>query len=494
MRKSTTDSFILELKLQTSKEDLKFLDRVFYYSSCLYNTMVKHAINQISKLQKDPQYQEGIKLYKNKKTRSQAKEILNERVSYYGLSEYEFHAYIAVARKQYENYLNANTAQKIATAVWKGVEKILYSNGKKLHFKKYTDLFSIEGKSNKQGIRLRGNKLCFADYKIQLQIPSRKHAEECRYYTEAMHHRVKYSRIVRRPVGSRFQYFLQIILEGKPPIKENHTLGTGNVGHDQGTSTIASVSQNGILLEEIGNSQSEYSKEIRRLNRKLDRSMRANNPDNYNENGTIKKGKKTWKYSKTYIKDHVKLRRIYHKKASSLKQWQEAYTNQVLTLGDEHFVETMNNEGLKRRKKKPEKSEKTGKFKRSKRFGKSYQTHAPSQLINIIARKLKYYGKELHRVNTKTFRASQYNHVTDDYVKKRLSKRHLYVNGEWIQRDLYSAFLLMNSKSDLENTDRNKCFLTYDNFKDRHDKLIKEYLASDKKYPSSFGLKTCKLA
>lgn len=282
MRKSTTDSFILELKLQASKEDLKFLDKVFYYGFRLYNTMVKHAIKQISKLQKDPQYQEGIKLYKNKKTRSQAKEILNERVSYYGLSEYEFHAYIAVARKQYENYLDSNTARKIATTVWRGVEKILYSNGKKLHFKKYIDLFSIEGTSNKQGIRLRGNKLCFADHKIQLQIPSRKHVKERKYYTEAIHHRVKYSRIVRRPIGSRFHYFLQVVLEGKPPIKENHILGTGNVGHDQGTSTIASVSQNGIFLEEIGNDQSEYNKEIRRLNRKLDRSRRANNPDNYN--------------------------------------------------------------------------------------------------------------------------------------------------------------------------------------------------------------------
>ncbi len=141
MKKSTTDSFILELKLQASKEDLKFLDRVFYYGFRLYNTMVKHTVKQISKLRKDPQYQEAIKLYKNKKTRQQAKKILKERVSYYVLSEYEFHAYIAVAKKQYENFLDIHTVQKIATAVWKGAEKILYSNGKKLHFKKYADLF-----------------------------------------------------------------------------------------------------------------------------------------------------------------------------------------------------------------------------------------------------------------------------------------------------------------------------------------------------------------
>ncbi len=74
MKKSTTDSFILELKLQASREDLKFLDRVFYYGFRLYNTMVKHAIKQISKLRKDPQYQEAIKLYKSKKNTSTGKE------------------------------------------------------------------------------------------------------------------------------------------------------------------------------------------------------------------------------------------------------------------------------------------------------------------------------------------------------------------------------------------------------------------------------------
>lgn len=34
-----------------------------------------------------------------------------------------------------------------------------------------------------------------------------------------------------------------------------------------------------------------------------------------------------------------------------------------------------------------------------------------------------------------------------------------------IQRDCYSAFLIMNANEDLEIINRDKCFKTYDNFK-----------------------------
>ena len=65
-------------------------------------------------------------------------------------------------------------------------------------------------------------------------------------------------------------------------------------------------------------------------------------------------------------------------------------------------------------------------------------------LILIIDRKLKYNSNEIHKVDTKTFKASQYNHITDTYNKKGLSQRGQEIlPNVWIQRDLYSAFLLI---------------------------------------------------
>jgi hypothetical protein len=50
---------------------------------------------------------------------------------------------------------------------------------------------------------------------------------------------------------------------------------------------------------------------LRRLERKLDRQRRANNPDYYDERGRIKKGRKRWKISKRQRKVQARRREVY---------------------------------------------------------------------------------------------------------------------------------------------------------------------------------------
>ena len=63
------------------------------------------------------------------------------------------------------------------------------------------------------------------------------------------------------------------------------------------------------------------------------------------------------------------------------------------------------------------------------------------------------------------------------------------MDTEWIQRDLYSAFLLRNSDITLEHTDRNSCLTDYPDFKTKHDECINEIINSDKHIPTSFGIR-----
>ena len=143
-------------------------------------------------------------------------------------------------------------------------------------------------------------------------------------------------------------------------------------------------------------------------------------------------------------------------------------------MGDEVYVEEMNFKALAKRAKKTEKNEK-GKFKRKKRFGKSILRKSPAMLISIVAQKLKYQGKELHKVNTWSVKASQYCHLDDTYKKKPLSKRWNDFsesgNGR-IQRDLYSAFLLMCINKDLQSINKDLCTVEFENFKKLHDTEI----------------------
>ena len=109
-------------------------------------------------------------------------------------------------------------------------------------------------------------------------------------------------------------------------------------------------------------------------------------------------------------------------------------------------------------------------------------------LISIIDRKLKYNNNEIHKVDTKTFKASQYNHITNEYNKKGLSQRGQEIlPNVWIQRDLYSAFLLMNSNDDLLSTNRDKCIKTFDNFLILHNICIESIKQNITKRPESFG-------
>lgn len=113
---------------------------------------------------------------------------------------------------------------------------------------------------------------------------------------------------------------------------------------------------------------------------------------------------------------------------------------------------------------------KTGKINKKKRFGKSLSNKAPALLIEIINRKLKYNGLEIFSINTHKVRASQYNHFTNEYIKKELKER--WNTSLYIQRDCYSAFLIMNVSNNLEEIDRKLCYETYDNFKKLHDNEV----------------------
>ena len=128
----------------------------------------------------------------------------------------------------------------------------------------------------------------------------------------------------------------------------------------------------------------------------------------------------------------------------------------------------MNFKGLAKRSKKTEKNEK-GKFKRKKRFGKSILRKSPSMFLLILERKLGYFGKTLNKVDTWRVKASQYCHLDDSYKKKPLSKRWNDFAECKVQRDMYSAFLLMNVNPDLKSINKEQCNITFARFKELHD-------------------------
>lgn len=100
--------------------------------------------------------------------------------------------------------------------------------------------------------------------------------------------------------------------------KETHThQNNDSVGIDLGIKYLA-VTSDGELFE---NPKAFYQakNKLRRLQRKLDRQRRANNSENYNENGTPKKGKLVWIKSNGMKQTELKIKKL-HKRISDIRQ------------------------------------------------------------------------------------------------------------------------------------------------------------------------------
>ena len=84
------------------------------------------------------------------------------------------------------------------------------------------------------------------------------------------------------------------------------------------------------------------------------------------------------------------------------------------------------------------------------------------------------------------YKASQYDHVLDEYIKSGLSQRFKKIGDYTVQRDLYSSFL-QSCMDTLEKPDRNKCIKLFDNFVKMQNELINEMKAAGISYPTCFG-------
>ena len=483
--------FIVQFPLKTEMYQEDILDKRFEIGRQIYNSLVNITQKRYKEMIKTKRYRNLISQLSGDKNKDRHiwKQI-NEIRKQYNMSEYSFHSDVKRLQHHFSNNIDALTARKIAANLWRAYEKLFFGNGKQISYKKYNSLNSLEGKSNMQVIRFRGDTILWNGLKIPVVIDYDNY-----YENQALKSEISYCRITRKFIRKKYKYYVQIVFKGTPPLKVDnetgevkHSIGEGDVGIDIGTSTIAYSSATDVKILELANKVQNIEDEKRRLLRKMDRSRRATNPDNYNKDGTIKKqGNKkiVWNKSNHYIRYQNQLKELNRKQADVRKYQHECLANEIISLGDNIYVETMNFSGLAKKSTKAEKNDK-GKFKRKKRFGKSIGNRAPSMLLGIIDRKLSYYGKRLVKIDTWSAKASQFNHFDGTYNKKKLSQRWNDFNGIRVQRDLYSAFLIMNIAEDLKSFDIDKCNERFENFYRLHN-LEVERLTGHKNL-SSIGI------
>ena len=476
------------------------------------NELVAVMRKNLHQLMRTKRYRKLRFLYGNAKDKdlkkSYAKQLAEMQATYNITWDFCRKSMIPIAKKYNVNAVFGLTK---AEDVWHGVEKCLYGNGKTLHFAKYGDYPALRAKQTRRGIPVHAKngeirlKLDKTTFGVKLKSNDRFQQDELDSVLKYMQnpdnedmfalnewlntgkivdtYRPCYATLVPKKIRGRYRVFLHLCIEGKAMPKfdrhgtPRHKYGTGVIGADIGTQTVAYTSETKVGLKNLaerGQSIAKSERQERILYRAMDRSRRATNPQNYNDDGTIKKGKKVWHYSKRYKKLKYHHAELCRKNAINRKLSINEDANYLRSLGDVFITEPKNASKLAKKAKKTTVNEKTGKFNKKKRFGKSIKNRCPGYFQAKVQQLFESTGGLYIEVSN-NYRASQYDHTADDYIKKKLSQRMFNLtDGTEVQRDWYSSFLLYCYSFETSGINRSKCIAEFSKHLIKEKALIEE--------------------
>lgn len=487
--------FVVSIKIKPEAYQIDMLEKGYFKCNRLYNNATRYVLRQVKQIKRTRKYQNIVKLLKkdiDKDFKKSLYQEIKDLMIEYKVTKSDLEKYMKVGNKRaFCRSINSDVFQTLAKELYKSVESSLFK-GTEIKYRKFGTTNTLSSKAKYSTIILNEDKKSF---KYRKEVFKLKPIREKDYYLqEALKNEIAICRIVRKPIKNKYQYYLQIILKGVPPKKVFK--GKGVIGIDQGTSTIALYKNDLIDFVELTPNIRKYNKEIVKIQRRMENKKRLNNPDCYNENGTFKKGSKITR-TKGYQKELFKLKDAYRRKTVYVQDLHNKLAKFIISNCDTIVKETLNYKALQKRVKgKSVKQDKKTtiinkkgdvksvyKYKRKKRFGKSLNNHSPGYLNAQILKRAMECGVNVVAVDMLEYRASQYNHLTGEYVKSELKDRCKLIGSDKVQRDLYSAFLLYNYK-DEKTIDRDKCFKEFDNFLKQQNELIKEIKDTTK----NFGL------
>ena len=462
------------------------------------------------------------------------------------------------------NYkIDAVLALTKAEAVWKGVETCLYRNGKTIHFteegvypaliaKQINRCIILTAKDGslqfKYGSMVFGAKINdtfeqeeadavihYLTNKSQMDkaaIDSYKDNGSC-----ISTYRPCYVSLVPQIIRGKRRIYIHICIEGTPKVKRNkngqprHALGQGVVGEDLGPRSIAVTHKDGVFLENIrcvGKKPEAVQEEIANLQSAIARSLIATNPQNFNDDGSMKSGNLIWKVSNNCKKKISQFKDCCRRKSINIHLGINQLVNYIRSLGDTLIIEENNASALAKRGRSIVKSNANSntscavalntngaqsnaqqqssaiksnsngsnqaqsvitiqsfdkqdfnysligeyRVKLMKRFGRSIYKYCMGYVWAHAQQKFLNTGGQFIIV-PRNYRASQYDHTADTYTKRKLSDRMITLSdGTVVQRDCYSSFLLYCYSFDSKAIDKDKCKSEFARFLKNEQDLI----------------------
>lgn len=371
-----------------------------------------------------------------------------------------FAADISKNAKWFSQHIDSHCRNKLMERSYNACKKSRKQKTK-LKFKIFNKDFvhSVEGKSKSSALTIKkiGDNLVV--FWLGLQIPANIDSKDVKFLQALKiidRKEFSYIRLKWKYVGYKRIYFVDLVCLGKPETKSNHILKTGIVGLDIGPSTVAIVTDDYVRLREIyeinkNNTYKKLCSKEKKLSRKISRQQKANNPDNYNPDGTSKKNVK-WVKSKRQYKGIRQLANLRRRIAESRLHSQRRLAWKLRSKG--HIIR-LDNDSYKNWQKS--------------RYGKSIGKNAPGQFVKVLKQVFENTCGKVEELNTFITKSSQ-RCVCNNIEKKGLTtgENNLKIRihkcskcGLFTQRDICSALCnkFWDNKKQLVDTDKAKAFI-----------------------------------
>jgi transposase len=297
-------------------------------------------------------------------------------------------------------------------------------------FKGRNQIDSLEGQSNRQGLRWKDGNVLWVDLCLPALIDP---ADPLTVH--ALSRPIRRVRIVRRRIRGRVRVSAQLICQGSPYRDPDRPIGKGTAGLDPGPRTFGVfVAGHGFLVD-LGVGLSRSVASLRRLDRRIQRKVRANNPDALTRSGTFRQGFSARKTSASLRRDRLAYAELHRRAKAQRKSLHGQLANRLLETADTIRIE----------------QNPFGAFKRN--FGRSVRIAAPARFVAELARKAANAGGRVELVPN-YLALSRLCHGCGRVARKPLSLReHRCTCGVGpVHRDLYSAWLVSLAHFDPEGS------------------------------------------
>lgn len=423
---------VVTLPLKTEPWQADRLTKMLENCRAIYNTVLGQKWKEYQIMTKEQEYIDAMDIVKacyqdkdDKKKKSPeckaALETLNHLRRQYDISEYGFGHATTHHRLHYSNSISSNIANlSIAKPAWRAFDAVIFGKGEKVRFKRRGEMTSMAS-DGKSGFRLvtaenetldhttRWEPMFLAvggrgvkPMRIPVVIPKND-----RYKSEMTDNRkVRVIRVVKKTVRGKDKYYIQMTVDGAPAAKldkngnERHTRGTGKVGIYIDTRTVTAVTEDGeIRTYKLNEGIDHFEEEKALLQAYMSHSRLVNNPDNFNEDGTIKNGRVVdgirrplvWNNSARYFEAKGKLADLFRVERETRRLERIKLANEIMSLGNDIYINAFPfAEAAKRKTEDNMKSDGTPASKA--KAGKAIGENAPGVLTTLLKNRVEADG------------------------------------------------------------------------------------------------------